>query len=75
MALRRTAPRTWSTPGPRPAQRTGDSQPLDPGPPPPLPRKPVDDLWPFEPYDNFVRPYVLTAEELHVAYGMEGVPA
>lgn len=44
--------------------------------PPPLPRPtPVDDLWPFEPYDKFVRPYVLTADELYVAYGMEGVPA
>ncbi|EKX65054.1 hypothetical protein Sipo8835_38010 [Streptomyces ipomoeae] len=47
--------------------------PLEPGPPPPPP--PVDDLWPFEPYDNFVRPYVLTAEELYVVYGMEGAPA
>ncbi|MFF7842919.1 hypothetical protein ACFZC6_29615 [Streptomyces ossamyceticus] len=48
-------------------------------PPEPLPlpsAKPVDDLWPFEPYDNFVRPYVLSPEELYV-HGLEvgGVPA
>ena len=60
---------------PAPAQRAGHAEPLDLGPPPSHPPKPVDDLWPFEPYDNFVRPYVLTAEELYVAYGMGGVPA
>ncbi|MGW0842197.1 hypothetical protein ACWD26_18875 [Streptomyces sp. NPDC002787] len=42
-------------------------------PAPPRPRPPVDDIWLFEPYDAFVRPYVLTAEELYV-HGM-GVPA
>lgn len=49
-------------------------QPVDTHEPPePLPLRsprPVDDLWPFEPYDNFVRPYVLSPEELY-AYGVD----
>lgn len=61
----------WAAPGTPSAEA---DEPLDPGPPP-QPQKPVD-IWPFEPYDNFVRPYVLSPEELYVfgTLGME-VPA
>lgn len=54
------------------AQAPAVDEPLEPEPP--RSPKPIDDLWPFEPYDNFVRPYVLSPEELYV-YGMGGVPA
>ncbi|MDG5807175.1 hypothetical protein P9869_31815 [Streptomyces ossamyceticus] len=51
-----------------------DPQPVDTHEPPePLPfpsPRPVDGLWPFEPYDTFVRPYVLSPEELYV-YGVD----
>ncbi|WP_405894759.1 hypothetical protein OG272_23660 [Streptomyces sp. NBC_00104] len=63
----------WAAPGPPPPEV---EEPLEPAPPPP-PRKTVD-IWPFEPYDNFVRPYVLSAEELyshgfHASHGIHGI--
>ncbi|QFQ98423.1 hypothetical protein F9278_22050 [Streptomyces phaeolivaceus] len=51
----------WTVPDPPSA---GAAEPLEPAPPPP-PRRP-DDIWPFEPYATFVRPYVLSPEELYV---------
>ncbi|WP_215456473.1 hypothetical protein [Streptomyces sp. ATCC 21386] len=55
----------WAAHGPSPSEA---EEPPQPAPPPPPPRKP-DDIWPFEPYDNLVRPYVLSPEELYV-YGV-----
>ncbi|MDX2603119.1 hypothetical protein PV330_24300 [Streptomyces caniscabiei] len=50
----------WAAPGPVPEAEEAP----EPAPPPPPPRT-LDDIWPFEPYDNLVRPYVLSTEELY----------
>ncbi|WP_328838362.1 hypothetical protein [Streptomyces europaeiscabiei] len=50
----------WAAPGPPPPEAEEPSDPVPPRPP----HKPVD-IWPFERYDNLVRPYVLSAEELY----------
>ncbi|UUU23185.1 hypothetical protein [Streptomyces sp. DSM 40750] len=55
----------WAAPSPLSPDA---EEPLEPGPPP-RHQKPVE-IWPFEPYDNLVRPYVLSPEELY-ARGME----
>lgn len=55
----------WAAHGSSPSEA---EEPPQPAPPPPPPRKP-DDIWPFESYDNLVRPYVLSPEELYV-YGV-----
>ncbi|MEE1761988.1 MULTISPECIES: hypothetical protein [unclassified Streptomyces] len=62
----------WAAPGPVPPEA---EEAQEPAPPPPPPRT-LDDIWPFESYDNLVRPYVLSPEELY-ACAMPGteVPA
>ena len=58
----------WAAPGPVPPEA---EEAQEPAPPPPPPRA-LDDIWPFESYDNLVRPYVLSPEELYTS-GMHSV--